>query len=63
MDIRTKASIWGVVTVIGIIMLVLLARDPIHPPKARAQRISAVNHVSAVSVTITNASALPAVHR
>ena len=48
---------------IGIIVLVLLARHIVPRPKARPQRISAVNSMSAVSLTMTNATALPAIHR
>ncbi|MGD0260140.1 MAG: hypothetical protein ABSD29_09995 [Verrucomicrobiota bacterium] len=56
---RNKTAIWGVLTVIGIIVLALLAR-PIPRPKARAQHITAVNHVSVVfSAPLTNTGTLP----
>ena len=60
---KYKTKTWGVLTVIAIILLVMVALPPVHRPKARAQRISTVNHVSVVSLTMTNASALPAIHR
>ena len=63
MDMRTKTAIWGVVIVIGIIMLVLLAHDPIHPPRARAQHITAVNSVRTVTFTMMNTNALANVPR
>jgi hypothetical protein len=44
-------------------MLVLLAHDPIHPPKARAQHITAVNSVRTVTFTMTNTNALASVPR
>jgi hypothetical protein len=60
---RDKTTHWGVLTVIGFIALIFLAHHIVPPPKARAQRISAVNSISAVSLTMTNANALPAIHR
>jgi len=60
---KNKTTIWGVLTVIAIILLVLVALPSVHRPKARAQRISTVNSIRTVSLTMTNASALPAIHR
>jgi len=55
---RGKSAVWGVLAVIGIIVLLVL--PPLHPPKARPQRITAVNNVSVVlSMPMTNTSALP----
>ena len=54
---RNKIAIWVVLAVMGIIVLLLL--PPLHPPKARAQRITAVNNVHSVSLVITNTSTLP----
>jgi hypothetical protein len=59
---RDKPSIWWVLAVVGIIALLFLAR-PIPPTKARAQRISAVNNISAVSLIMTNTNGLKAIHR
>ncbi|MGO8926827.1 MAG: hypothetical protein ACLQU3_08055 [Limisphaerales bacterium] len=56
---RDKITAWAMVAVVGFIALALLARH-VNPPKARAQRISTVNHLSSVSLTLTNASPLPA---
>ena len=63
MSMRDKTTTYGVLTVIAIILLVMVALPPVHRPKARAQRISTVNHVSTVSLTMTNVSALPTIHR
>jgi hypothetical protein len=60
---KEKTKIWLVFTVIGIIALLLLARPIVPHPKAKAQHISAVNNVSVVSMTMTNASTLPATPR
>jgi hypothetical protein len=60
---KDKATTWGVLTVTAIILLVLVALPAVHRPKARAQRITTVNSMSTVSLTMTNTSALPAVHR
>lgn len=60
---KDKTTTWGVLTVIGIILLVLVALPPVHRTKARAQRISGVNNFSAVSLTMTNPSPPPAIHR
>jgi len=58
--VRNKVAIWGVLAAIVVIALAFLS-PPIPQSKARAQRISSVNHVSSVSFTLTNASPLPAV--
>jgi hypothetical protein len=54
---RDKPSIWWVLAVVGIIALLFLAR-PIPPTKARAQRITSVNTIRAVSLTMTNTNGL-----
>jgi hypothetical protein len=60
---KNKTAIRGVLTVIGIIVLFMLVCPAIRPPRARAQRISAVNNVSVVfSAPMTNASTLPTIH-
>ena len=60
---KEKTTIWLVLTVIGIIALLLLASPIVPHAKAKAQHISAVNNVVVVSMTVTNASALPAIQR
>ena len=45
--------------VIGFIALAFLLANPIRPPKARASRISGVNTVRSVTLTLTNTNALP----
>jgi len=59
MGMRNRAAIWGVLAVILIIVLALLPPRRTGPPKARAQRISAVNSVRSVSMTLTPTNALP----
>jgi hypothetical protein len=56
---RNKVAIWGFLAAIAVIALAFLS-PPIPRTKARAQRISSVNHVSSVSLTLTNASTPPA---
>ena len=57
---RNKLAIWGVLAAIVVIALAFLS-PPIPRAKARAQRVSAVNNVAVVSLTLTNTSPLPAV--
>ena len=47
----------------GGVILVLLASKPIRPPKARASRITTVNSVRSVTLTLTNTNALPGAQR
>jgi hypothetical protein len=56
---KHRTAIYVVLAVFGFIVLASMALKPIRPPKARASRISGVNNVSSVSLTLTNASALP----
>jgi hypothetical protein len=60
---RNRAAVWGVIAVILFIVLALLAAKPIGPPKARAQRITGVNTVRSVSLTLTNTNALSGTQR
>jgi Tfp pilus assembly major pilin PilA len=60
---KEKTTIWLVLMVIGIIALLSLASPIVPHAKAKAQRITAVNNVVVVSMTVTNASALPAIQR
>jgi hypothetical protein len=59
---KDKPLIWWVLAVVGIIAFLFLAR-PIRPPKARAQRITSVNTIRTVSLTMTNTNGLQAIHR
>ena len=52
-----KPTIWIIFVVIGFITLLLV--PSVRRAKYRAQHISTVNHVSSVSLTLTNVSALP----
>jgi len=56
---NSKTAFGRVLAMIGIIGALLLVLRPIPRAKARAQRISAVNNVSVVSLTLTNTNALP----
>jgi hypothetical protein len=60
---RNRAGILGGLAVILFIVLALLAHKPIGPPKARAQRITGVNTVRSVSLTLTNTNALSGTQR
>ncbi len=60
---KDKATTWGVLTVVAIILLAMVALPAVHRPKARPQRITTVNSLSTVTLTMTNASAPPATHR
>ena len=54
-----KTKFWVVLAVIGFVALAFLLAPPIRPPKARASRITAVNTVRSVTLTLTNTNALP----
>ena len=54
---RKKAAIWAALVAIGFIALAFLA-PPIPPPKARASRVSGVNNVRSVTLTLTNTNTL-----
>jgi hypothetical protein len=55
---RNKTAIGGLVVVIGVITLASLLTPPIRPPKARSSRISGVNTLRSVTLTLTNTNAL-----
>jgi hypothetical protein len=55
-----KFTIRVVLAVAGFLLFVMLILPATRPPKARSQRISSVNHVSSVTLTLTNAGAQPA---
>lgn len=63
MGMRNRTAIWGALAVILFIILVFLASKPIRPPKARASRITAVNSVRSVTLTLTNTNAMPGAQR
>jgi hypothetical protein len=52
-----------VLAVILFIALALLAHKTLGPPKVRAQRITGVNTVRSVSLTLTNTNALSGAQR
>ena len=60
---KDKKMHWGVVALVTSIVLFLGAYvlPPLPKAKARASRISTVNHVARVAVTIPSTNALPAV--
>ena len=58
MGMRNRAAIWLVLAVILILVLALLPARRTGPPKARAQRISTVNSLPSVSITLTKTNAL-----
>jgi hypothetical protein len=60
---KNRAAVWGALAVILFIVLALLAAKPIRPPKARAHRITGVNTVRSVSMTLTNTNALSGAQR
>lgn len=51
----------AVVAFVAFITLLLVSSKPIPPPKVRATRVSGVNNVRSVSLTLTNINALPTV--
>ena len=59
---RKKAATFAVLAVIGIFLLALLLARSFPPPKARSTRISGVNNMRTVTLTLpsTNAVASPA---
>ena len=60
---RNRAAIWGVIAVSLFIALVLLPPLRTGPPKARAQRITTVNSVSSVSLTLTSTNVVAGAQR
>ena len=58
MNLRRVKPVVIVLVALGLILIVL---KPAPPPKARAQRIHAVNHVANVTITlpVTNTSFVP----
>jgi len=57
---KNKKMQWGIVAPVTFIALVLaaLVLPPLSKPKARALRISAVNHVANVSMAISNTNSM-----
>ena len=55
---RNKAAIRGLVVVIGVIAVAFLLTPPIRPPKARSSRISTVNRMDVITLTLTNTNGL-----
>jgi hypothetical protein len=54
---RKRVAIWAALVAIGIIAFGFLAR-PIPPTKARASRISGVNNLRSITLTLTNTNTL-----
>ncbi len=57
--VKQKTAIWVVLAVLGIIVLALLPPVTLRSPKAHANRITGVNNVRSVTLTLTNVSAPP----
>jgi hypothetical protein len=59
---KNKKQQWGVLALVTFITLLLVAYvlPPLPKPKARASRISAVNHVASVSVTLPSTNTVSA---
>ena len=56
---KHQTGIWVVLALIGLLVLALLPPAPIRSPRARASRVSGVNTLHSVSLTMTNASTSP----
>jgi hypothetical protein len=56
---KHRTAIYIVLLVIGLIVLALPTPKATRHPKIRASRITGVNNLSSVSLTLTNVSALP----
>ena len=56
---KHRTAIYVVLLVIGFIVLALPTPKATRHPKTRASRISGVNNLSSVSLTLTNVGALP----
>ena len=54
-----RTAIWVMLVVLGIILLALLPPVTVRSPKAHVSRITGVNTVRSVTLTLTNASAPP----
>jgi len=55
---RNRVAIWAALVAVGFIALAFLL-PPIPPPKARASRVSGVNNVRSVTLTLTPTNAPP----
>lgn len=62
LSMKNNKTQWGVIALVAFIGLFLaaLALPPLPTPKGRASRITGVNHISSVSMTIASTNALPA---
>jgi hypothetical protein len=54
---ESKYTARVVLAVIGLLLLLAVILPATRPPKARAQRISSVNRLDSVSLTLTNINA------
>jgi hypothetical protein len=58
---KHRTAIYMVLIVIGLIVLAFPAPKTIRRPKVQPNRITGVNTLRSVSLTLTNVSALPSV--
>lgn len=59
LDMRKNAAVWTSLALLGVLVLCYVAYGLAHPPKARLQRVQAVNTLRSVSITLTNTNAAP----
>jgi len=55
---KKKTAVQAALAVIGIIVLASMLAPPIRPAKARSTRISGVNTMRSVTLTLTNTNLL-----
>jgi hypothetical protein len=60
---KNRVAFWGVIAVMLFIALFLLPPARTKKPIVRAQRISTVNHVSTVFMTLMNTNAVAGAQR
>ena len=58
-NMENKKTHWGVLALIAFIALLGVLPPLLPPPKARASRIQAVNHIANLTFTIPSTNALP----
>jgi threonine/homoserine/homoserine lactone efflux protein len=58
---KTKRALWGVLTVVGVMMLLYLAYGLTHLPKAKTpmRRAQGENIMRTASITLTNTGTAP----
>jgi hypothetical protein len=60
MSTRNRAAVWGTMAVVLLILVALPPRGNGRRTKAQAQRISTVNSVRSVTITLPATNTLPA---